>query len=40
MNPYAGNNSLSAENDKGKSFLEIAEIIESEPEGLFVQEEN
>jgi len=31
---------LSFENDKGKSFAEIADIIESEPEGLFVETEH
>lgn len=29
---------LSGENDRGKTFLEIADIIESEPEGLFLPE--
>lgn len=29
--------SLSHENDHGKSFAEIADIIESEPAGLFVE---
>jgi hypothetical protein len=28
--------SLAAINDRGKSFAEIADIIESEPEGLFI----
>ena len=33
-----GNGScLAEENDSGKSFSEIADIIESEPEGLFVE---
>ena len=30
-----GNKSLASQNDSGKSFAEIADIIESEPEGLF-----
>lgn len=30
--------SLTHENDHGKTFLEIADIIESEPEGLFLPE--
>lgn len=29
------NKQLSADNDSGKTFTEIADIIESEPEGLF-----
>lgn len=33
---FRGGSSLSALNDSGKSFAEIADIIESEPEGLFV----
>lgn len=30
--------SLASENDAGKTFAEIADIIESEPEGLFIPE--
>lgn len=30
--------SLASENDAGKSFAEIADIIESEPAGLFISE--
>jgi hypothetical protein len=32
---YANGESLAFDNDRGKTFLEIADIIESEPEGLF-----
>ena len=32
-----GNISLASENDSGESFIDIADIIESEPEGLFIQ---
>lgn len=35
-----GNRSLTQDNDKGVSFKEIASIIESEPEGLFVKSKN
>ena len=31
---YGGNLSLTVDNDRGKTFAEIANIIESEPEGL------
>jgi hypothetical protein len=31
------NTSLANDNDHGKTFLEIADIIESEPEGLIVE---
>jgi hypothetical protein len=33
---YKGS-SLTSDNDTGKSFIEIADIIESEPKGLFVK---
>jgi hypothetical protein len=32
-----GGSSLAVENDTGKSFAEIADLIESEPPGLFVE---
>ena len=32
---FSGGRSLAYENDDGKTFAEIADIIESEPEGLF-----
>lgn len=32
---YSGHHSLIADNDGGKSFDAIADIVESEPEGLF-----
>lgn len=34
---FAGQRSLAGLNDSGKSFLEIADIIESEPQGLFIE---
>jgi hypothetical protein len=30
--------SLASENDSGRAFSEIADILEAEPEGLFVDE--
>jgi hypothetical protein len=33
-----GSNSLAHKNDSGSTFWEIADIIESKPEGLFVDE--
>jgi hypothetical protein len=36
MGSYAGS-TLARQNDSGKTFAEIADIIESEPEGLFVK---
>lgn len=32
---YDPNSSLTEDNDSGKTFAEIADIIESEPDGLF-----
>src|SRR4029077_9525728 len=32
-----GDNSLGYKNDRGLTFLEIADLIESDPEGLFVE---
>jgi hypothetical protein len=34
----ASDNNLASYNDSGMSFDEIADLIESEPEGLFVKE--
>jgi hypothetical protein len=34
---HFGNESLAKLNDSGKTFKEIADIIESEPDGLFVK---
>lgn len=40
FNPELGGyTDLAEKNDNGKTFLEIADIIESEPEGLFMPEE-
>jgi hypothetical protein len=35
--PIASNKMLTIDNDQGKTFAQIADIIESEPEGLFVK---
>jgi hypothetical protein len=35
---YSKNSCLAEDNDSGASFSEIADIIESEPEGLFIAE--
>jgi hypothetical protein len=37
INSKGNDTSLAAYNDKGKSFKQIADIIESKPEGLFVE---
>jgi hypothetical protein len=35
---YSRSNKLALDNDSGKTFAEIADIIESEPPGLFIEE--